>query len=371
MSKRFDIFLNAFTAGVPDGAPAVAYQSLVGSSAAFAAAALAVKTGGVVVAIASGLPEADVLFSDLESIADEAGVRALEFPPEIEDDRGTAAARLKVSAALGAYSIRPYPLVIVAPVMALKDGVATSDQVQSASLTLALAGYDGSGIGFAEVQAKLLAGGYERAVEVSSPGEFSVRGGVLDAWSPGDERPVRAEFFGDELDTMGYFDPESQRRTENIDTTVILPVEESQPMLHPAGIHGLCRDIRSLIARQKRRKNIHEPLVQTLEKDLEKYENGISNTASDRYMALIYPEMATALDYIPQDTAVIVCDQSGLHRTARTRCDQVGMQLDSLLQGGQVAGELCDYVCQWEDLCGFLSGRCTVYLDSFGGSSLA
>ena len=132
MSKRFDIFLNAFTAGAPEGAPAVAYQTLVGSASAFAAASLAVRSGGVVVAIASGLPEADSLFSDLESIADEAGVRALEFPPEIEDDRGSVAARLKVSAALGAYSIRPYPLVIVAPAWALEEGVATSGGVRDA-----------------------------------------------------------------------------------------------------------------------------------------------------------------------------------------------------------------------------------------------
>ena len=224
MSKRFDIFLKAFTAGVPDGAPAVAYQSLVGSSSAFAAAALAVKSGGVVVVIASGLPEADALFSDIGSIADEAGVRALEFPPEIEDDRGSAAARLKVSAALGAYSIRPYPLVIVSSAVALKEGVAASDRVQDAALTLSVPGHAGSGSGFADVQKKLLSAGYERSVEVSSPGEFSVRGGVLDAWSPGDERPVRAEFFGDEIESLRVFDPGTQISVGKIDTVRLEPV---------------------------------------------------------------------------------------------------------------------------------------------------
>ena len=124
-----------------------------------------------------------------------------------------------------------------------------------------------------------------------------------------------------------------------------------------------------MIARQRRRKNINEPLIKTLEKDLEKYKNGIPNPASDRYMALIYPEMATALDYLPEDAIFIVCDQGNLHRTSRTRCDEVGMQLDSLLQSGLVAGELCDYVCQWEDFCDALTGRTVVYLDSFGGSS--
>ena len=86
MSKRFEIFAKAFNAGVPEGAPAVAYPSLTGSAAAFAAAALATDGRGVVLAVTSGLPEADALSADLESVADEVGVRVLEFPPAIEDD---------------------------------------------------------------------------------------------------------------------------------------------------------------------------------------------------------------------------------------------------------------------------------------------
>ena len=56
-------------------------------------------------------------------------------------------------------------------------------------------------------------------------------------------------------------------------------------------------------------------------------------------------------DYIPEDALLVLCDQSALHRTARTRTDEVGMGLDSMLQAALVAGEVCDYVCQCEDLC--------------------
>jgi transcription-repair coupling factor (superfamily II helicase) len=90
---------------------------------------------------------------------------------------------------------------------------------------------------------------------VEGPGQFALRGGILDIYSPAADQPIRAEFFGDELDTMGYFDPDTQRRTENIESVVILPVGETQPRLHPAGLDGLCDDIRYLITRQKRRKN--------------------------------------------------------------------------------------------------------------------
>ena len=211
--------------------------------------------------------------------------------------------------------------------------------------------------------------GYSRCGMVEGPGQFAVRGGIVDVFSPAADRPFRAEFFGEELDTMGYFDPDTQRRTENTEKVVILPVGETQPRLHPQGLAGLCEDLRHLIARQRRRKNINEDLIRTLEKDLEKYENSIQNPASDRYMALIYPEYATAMDYIPSDALLILCDQGSLKRAARTRTEAIGMQLDSLLQGGLLAGELCDYVCQWEDFCGYLQGRTTVYFDAFGGSS--
>ena len=216
---------------------------------------------------------------------------------------------------------------------------------------------------------KLTGAGYTRCGMVEGPGQFAVRGGILDVFSPAADQPFRAEFFGDELDTMGYFDPDTQRRTENVDDVVILPVGETQPRLHPGGIDGLCLDLHQMLARQRRRKNLNEALIQTLERDLEKYENGMNNPASDRYMALIYPEVATAMDYVPADAIVVLCDQGNLHRTARTRTEEMGMQLDSLLQGGLVAGELCDYVCQWEDFCDTLRGRTAVYLDAFGGTS--
>ena len=220
-----------------------------------------------------------------------------------------------------------------------------------------------------DILQRLSAAGYSRCGMVEGPGQFAVRGGILDVYSPAADLPFRAEFFGDELDTMGYFDPTTQRRTDNIDTVTILPVGETQPSLHPDGISGLCKDLQHMIARQKRRKNIHEALISTLEKDAEKYANGMSHPASDRYMALIYPEMATAMDFIPENAILVLCDQANLHRAARTRSDEMGMQLDSLLQSGLVAGELCDYVCQWEDFCDRLEGRTVLYVDAFGGSS--
>ena len=68
----------------------------------------------------------------------------------------------------------------------------------------------------------LAAAGYVRCDQVEGAGQFALRGGILDVYSPGMAAPVRAEFWGDELDTMGTFDPSTQRRTENVDRAVLL-----------------------------------------------------------------------------------------------------------------------------------------------------
>ena len=216
---------------------------------------------------------------------------------------------------------------------------------------------------------KLVSAGYSRCGMVEGVGQFAIRGGILDVFSPACEKPVRVEFFGDELDTMGFFDPGTQRREENTDSCVLLPVCETLPHCHQSGIDGLCKDLNSMISRQRRRKTVNELLVSTLSKDLEKYENGLNNPASDRYMSLIYPQFATALDYIPKDSIIILCDHASIHRAAHTRTDELGMQLDSMLQAGLVAGELCDFALQWEDFCSQLKGRTVAYLDTFGGSA--
>ena len=237
--------------------------------------------------------------------------------------------------------------------------------LKSASFTLEV----GKEYALSTLLEKLSGSGYSRCGMVEGPGQFALRGGILDIFSPAADRPIRAEFFGDELDTMGYFDPDTQRRIENVDSVVILPVGETQPKLHSNGLNGLCEDLRNLITRQKRRKNLNEPLIKTLERDLEKFENDLHNPAADRYMALIYQENTTAMDYLPKDALVVLCNQSNLQRAAHSRIDEIGMQLDSLLQAGLVAGELCDYVCQWEDFCDSLQDRCVVYMDSFAGAA--
>ncbi len=213
--------------------------------------------------------------------------------------------------------------------------------------------------------ARLVQGGYTRCQMVEGVGQFSIRGGILDVYSPAMENPLRVEFFGDEIDTMGLFDPLTQRRIENVEQAVILPVAEALPMLHPGGLDGLCAALEKLIARQKRRKTPHAALLKTLETDLETLRARRFFGASDRYLSLIYPEFCCAADYLPENCVAVFCDHGNLHRAAAGWEEDLGMQLDSLLQGGVLAGELCDFSRDWDGLCADLRGRPVLYLDAF------
>ena len=77
-----------------------------------------------------------------------------------------------------------------------------------------------------ELVERLVASGYVREDPISAIGEFSMRGGILDVWSPGEPRPVRIEFFGDEVDSIRQFDPESQLSTTQLKSIEIVPMRE-------------------------------------------------------------------------------------------------------------------------------------------------
>ena len=77
-----------------------------------------------------------------------------------------------------------------------------------------------------ELVDKLIAGGYVREDPIGAVGEFSMRGGILDVWPPGRDAPARIEFFGDTVDSIREFDPETQLSTTQLTQIEIPPMRE-------------------------------------------------------------------------------------------------------------------------------------------------
>ncbi|MBO4414322.1 MAG: hypothetical protein J5830_06425, partial [Clostridia bacterium] len=84
-------------------------------------------------------------------------------------------------------------------------------------------------ISIEEIASVLNAGGYVNVELVDGEGQFSVRGGIVDIFTPGDSSPVRIELFGDEIDSMSRFDALTQRRTVDAEGVFIIPAREVLP----------------------------------------------------------------------------------------------------------------------------------------------
>ena len=219
MQNALELFASRFTPprGKNGEALSVCIPSLTGSADAFLALTLT-RDDRLILAITPGQPEADRLADDLKILSAKSPTRILELPPKLADDKSALGTRLKTIAALKAWAINPYPGVVVASFPALVTPIAPSVE----PIRISLGGLEGLG-GLVEKLAKM---GYERLPQVEKEGDCSVRGGIVDFWSPGDEFPVRAEFFGDDLESLRTFNPATQTSIGRIETCEILPVEE-------------------------------------------------------------------------------------------------------------------------------------------------
>ncbi len=114
------------------------------------------------------------------------------------------------------------PLAVVAPLRALLQHTTPPDDLAARARVLA----PGTKLPWRETALWLTSIGYEPVPEVSKPGEFSRRGGIVDVHPAGEERPVRIELFGDDVETIRAFDPVTQRSQEARERAVILPARE-------------------------------------------------------------------------------------------------------------------------------------------------
>ena len=130
---------------------------------------------------------------------------------------------------------------------------------------------------------KLVESGYTRAETVEGVGQFALRGGILDVWSPL-SAPVRVEFFDDEVDAMGEFDVTTQRRTQNVKSLTVLPAAEVLPALSDGGREKMLERL-GRAAQKIAKKAEDSPIVQTLRSDIERLRNDLPLGGMDRYLA--------------------------------------------------------------------------------------
>jgi transcription-repair coupling factor (superfamily II helicase) len=145
--------------------------------------------------------------------------------PDVQEQRAAALYKL----ATGAVSI------LIAPAEAAALRLFHRDYYSSLAVTVRR----GEELDVEVLTGHLASVGYTQMDLVEMPGQFTRRGGILDVYSPESDRPVRIEFFGDEIDTIRKFDPETQRSQSGLDETQLLPLTETPLTEHLlAAVHA-------------------------------------------------------------------------------------------------------------------------------------
>lgn len=115
------------------------------------------------------------------------------------------------------------PVTVITTMDAFLDGIISPDEIQKNRIHIT--GEDT--VDLTKLEQDLTALGYERESQIEAPGQFAVRGGIIDVFPLAEEMPVRIELWGDEIDSIRMFDAKSQRLIENISEITIYPASEN------------------------------------------------------------------------------------------------------------------------------------------------
>jgi transcription-repair coupling factor (superfamily II helicase) len=194
--------------------------------------------------------------------------------------------------------------VVVLPVSNLMQRLPPVEYVQSHTFDIAL----GESVDRHALAERLQKSAYQHVSQVLSPGEFSIRGGVIDVFPMGSDRPFRIDLFGDDIESIRYFDPDSQRSVEQVDRLRLLPATEFP--LDEEAIKGFRQRFRSRFEGDPQKSSIYRDVSR-----------GHAPAGIEFYLPLFFEQTATIFDYLPS-TAVLVHDDM-LERACEINHSQV------------------------------------------------
>ena len=255
-----------------------------------AAAISSPSARGVVLVVTPSSRESDQVRDTLRSLIDPS-IHVWDFPSwetlpheRLSPHPETVARRLSVLRALASRRPEDPPLVVVASVRSLIQPVNT-ELSSSPWLRLEKGHHDG---GIEGLASGLVSLAYQRVDLVTRRGEFAVRGGIVDVFPALEDHPVRADFFGDEIDELTSFAVADQRSLSAVDSVDVPPARE---MLLTDSLRSRAKEL------------AHEyPGVGTM---LEKIANGIPVDGMESLQPALASSMGPVTDFFPDDTLIV------------------------------------------------------------------
>ncbi len=205
--------------------------------------------------------------------------------------------------------------------------------------------------------------GYERCDNVEGSGQYSIRGGLIDLYMPDSEAPVRIELWGDQIDTINYFDVESQRRTDYCEEIALTPsgeilIESKEKLADKI-------EKKASYLRSESSKKAKERLL----KEADELRSGLSFATYDKYISLVYDKPATLFDYFDNDEIVFISEYKNVKERDRSMTFHEKEELKELFADGILCRGFETYGLDFTQSMNLLLDRPAVFLDTFSHSS--
>ena len=215
-----------------------------------------------------------------------------------------------------------------------------------------------------KLAADLIAAGYTRCDTVDGVSQFSIRGSIIDIFPVQETAPVRIELWGDEIDTISYFDTETQRRTDEIDGISISPACEV--MFDSAEEFTAKLSALSKAARGKRAEAVRSCLT----RDIDRINTGLTLGNIDKYISLAYEKPADIFDYLdPENSVIIFSEYKNCIEKIKPILAQHSEDVKLLLEQGELCKGLDGFMLEQGELSQRTESFFGAYMNTFMRSS--
>ncbi|AMX00679.1 transcription-repair coupling factor [Rummeliibacillus stabekisii] len=258
--------------------------------------------------ISPNLLQAQKMYDDLAKLIGEDMVHYYPADEFIAADMATSSPELRAARIETLdHMIHQQKGVYVIPIAGMRKIMAPKEVWMNLNLTAKL----GEEIDVEEWLNQLVTMGYSRSQMVTSPGEFALRGGILDIYPPYSENPVRIELFDTEVDSIRTFSADDQRSINKLKDIHLLPATEFVVTKNQR--QQFAQRLESALSeslKKVKKKEIQEQLYQNVQLDIELLQQGELPEFANRYGSLLYEKPAFLGDYFAKD-GLVVYDEYG------------------------------------------------------------
>ena len=238
-------------------------------------------------------------------------------------------------------------IIVVTTIEAIEQKILSKAELYKNTLNFEI----GKRCNIDEIKQKLVDLGYVRYELIDARGEFSIRGGIIDI-SISDTTGVRIELWGDEVDSIRYFNIVSQRSTSQIEKIEIYPAHE---FILEKPLEDVCNNIQS---------NVYEANKQQIvEKDIEEIKNGNYLSKADRYFNSFYSNQETLLDYLDERYIVFVDEQNKIEARSLNIKEDTERLVKALIEKEKIVPESLLNTATLEDTKIALDSKKVIYVE--------